>query len=49
MHEIIRKEFLRLIKKNGLEGEEVTVRAATLSTAQAIGTPEDKDYPRVNG
>ena len=49
MHEIIRKEFLRLIKQNGLEGEEVTVRAATLSTEQAIGNPEDKDYPIVKG
>jgi hypothetical protein len=49
LHEIIRKEFLRLIKKNGLEGEEVTVRAATLSAEQAIGNPEDKDYPIVKG
>jgi hypothetical protein len=49
LHEIIRKEFLRLINENGLEGEEVIVRAATLSTEQAIGNPEDKDYPIVKG
>jgi hypothetical protein len=49
LHEIIRKEFLKLIKEHGLEGEEVTVRAATLSTEQAIGNPEDKDYPIVKG
>jgi len=49
LHEIIRKEFIKLIKENGLEGDEVTVRAATLSTEQAIGNPEDKDYPIVKG
>ena len=49
MHETIRKEFLKLISDNGLEGEEVIVRAATLSTEQAIGNPEDKDYPIVKG
>lgn len=49
MHEAIRKEFLRLIKENGLEGEEVIIRAATLSTEQAIGNPEEKDYPLARG
>ena len=49
MHETIRKEFLKLIKEHELEGEEVIVRAATLSTEQAIGNPEDKDYPIVKG
>jgi hypothetical protein len=49
LQEKIRKEFLRLIKEHGLEGEEVIVRAATLSTEQAIGNPDDKDYPIVKG
>jgi len=49
LHEIIRKEFIRLINENGLEGEEVIVRAAALSPEQAIGNPEDKDYPLVRG
>ena len=49
MHEIIRKEFLKLIKENGLEGEEITIQAVTLSPEQAIGNPEDKDYPIVKG
>ena len=49
MHETIRKEFLKLINENGLGGEEVTVRAAALSPEQAIGNPEDKDYPIVKG
>lgn len=49
LYDIIRKEFIKMIKENGLEGEEVIVRAATLSTEQAIGNPEDKDYPIVKG
>jgi len=49
LHEIIRKEFIKLINENGLEGEEVIVRAAALSPEQAIGNPEDKDYPLVRG
>jgi len=49
MHDIIRKRFIKLIKEHGLEGEEVTVRAAALTPEQAIGNPEDKDYPLVKG
>jgi hypothetical protein len=49
LYQTIREKFIRLIKEHGLEGEEVTVRAATLSPEQAIGNPEDKDYPIVKG
>ena len=49
MYEAIKKEFAKLINENGLEGEEVVIRATTLSTEQAIGNPEDKDYPLVRG
>jgi hypothetical protein len=49
LYETVREEFIKLIKENGLEGEEVIIRAATLSTEQAIGNPEDKDYPIVKG
>lgn len=49
MHETIRQKFIKLIKEHGLEGEEVIVRAAALSPEQAIGNPEDKDYPLVKG
>lgn len=48
-YQTIRREFARLIKEHGLEGEEVTVRAAALSPEQAIGNPEDRDYPIVKG
>jgi hypothetical protein len=49
LYQTLREKFIRLIKENGLEGEEVIVRAATLSPEQAIGNPEDKDYPIVKG
>ena len=49
MHDIIREKFIKLIKEHGLEGEKVIVRAAALSAEQAIGSPEDKDYPLVKG
>jgi hypothetical protein len=49
LYQTIREKFIKLIKENGLEGEEVIVRAATLSPEQAIGNPEDKDYPIVKG
>jgi hypothetical protein len=49
LHDIIREKFIKLIKEHGLEGEEVIVRAAALSPEQAIGNPEDKDYPLIKG
>jgi len=49
LYEAIKKELAKLINENGLEGEEVVIRAATLSTEHAIGNPEDKDYPLVRG
>jgi hypothetical protein len=49
LYEVIKKEFVKLIKENGLEGEEVIIRANPLSPKQAIGNPEDKDYPLVRG
>jgi uncharacterized protein (DUF4213/DUF364 family) len=49
MHDTIRQKFIKLIKEHGLEGEEVTVKAAALTSEQAIGNPEDKDYPLIAG
>jgi hypothetical protein len=49
LYETIRKKFVKLIKENRLEGEEVIIRATPLSPEQAIGNPEDKDYPLVIG
>ena len=49
MYQIIKKEFVKLINENGLQWEEVVIQAATLSPQQAIGNPEDRDYPLVVG
>jgi uncharacterized protein (DUF4213/DUF364 family) len=49
LHDTIREKFIKLIKEHGLEGEEVIVKAAALTPEQAIGNPEDKDYPLIKG
>ena len=49
MYQIIKKEFAKLITENGLQGEEVIIRATPLSPEQAIGNPEDRDYPLIIG
>jgi uncharacterized protein (DUF4213/DUF364 family) len=49
LYDIIKKSFIKLINENGLQGEEVVIRANPLSPEQAIGNPEDKDYPLVVG
>jgi hypothetical protein len=49
MYEIIKKEFIRLVNEKGLQGERVVIRATPLSTEQAIGNPEDRDYPLLVG
>jgi hypothetical protein len=48
-YDTLKKEFVRLINENGLQEETVIVRATPLSPEQAIGNPEDKDYPLVAG
>lgn len=49
MYDIIKKEFSKIIKENGLESEKLVVKAAPLSPEEAIGNPEDKDYPLITG
>ncbi len=49
MYDIIKKEFIKLINEHGLQKERVIIRATPLSPEQAIGNPEDKDYPLVVG
>jgi hypothetical protein len=49
LYEIIKREFIKLINDNGLQGERVIIRATPLSPEQAIGNPEDRDYPLVVG
>lgn len=49
MYDIIKKEFSKIIKENGLESEAVVIKAVPLSPEEAIGNPEDKDYPLITG
>lgn len=46
---LLKKEINELIKKNSLESDEVIVTARPLSPEEAIGNPEDKDYPLIVG
>lgn len=49
MYDHIRKGFAKIIRQNGLESESVVIYAAALSSEEAIGNPEDKDYPLIIG
>ncbi len=49
MLEILRKEFARIARENGLESEKVQVIAHPLTPEEAIGRPEDLDYPLLKG
>jgi hypothetical protein len=48
IYEILSKEFARIVRDNALEGE-VVIKAAVLSPQEAIGNPEDRDYPLIVG
>jgi hypothetical protein len=45
----LRKYFVTLIRENNLEAQDVIVRAKPLTPEEAIGNPEDKDYPLITG
>jgi len=49
LYDIIKKEFAKIVKENGLESEEMVIKAVALSAEEAIGNPEDKDYPIITG
>jgi len=49
LYDIIKQEFTKIIKENGLESGEVVIRATPLSPQEAIGNPEDRDYPLIIG
>jgi len=48
IYEILKEEFVRIVRDNALEGE-VVIKAAVLSPEETIGNPEDKDYPLIVG
>ncbi len=49
MYDIIKEQFIKLVNENGLQSEKIVIHATPLSPQQAIGNPEDKDYPLITG
>ncbi len=47
-HNLMEK-FRKIVEENGLLDEEVIISGRTLSVAEAIGSPQRKDYPIVKG
>ncbi|MDD5435802.1 MAG: DUF364 domain-containing protein [Nitrospira sp.] len=45
----LRKHFIDMVKDNHLESENVIIRARPLTSEEAIGNPEEKDYPLIVG
>ncbi|MFA5055894.1 MAG: hypothetical protein WC562_06985 [Dehalococcoidia bacterium] len=45
----IREKFSEIIASKGLNNQPVLIRANPLSPSQAIGNPEDEDYPLLKG
>lgn len=49
IYDTLRKHFIGLVRENHLEVQDVIVRAKPLTPEEAIGNPEDKDYPLIIG
>ncbi|MDD5703396.1 MAG: hypothetical protein PHU23_15285, partial [Dehalococcoidales bacterium] len=49
VYEILKDQFQKYIKENGLGSGEVIIKAKPLTPEEAIGNPEDKDYPLITG
>jgi len=49
IYDTLRKYFITLVKENHLEEQDIIVRARPLTPEEAIGNPEDKDYPLIIG
>jgi uncharacterized protein (DUF4213/DUF364 family) len=49
LYDTLRKKFVVLIKEHHLESEEAIICTKPLTPEEAIGNPEDKDYPLITG
>ncbi|MBN1190371.1 MAG: hypothetical protein JXA46_11510 [Dehalococcoidales bacterium] len=49
VYKILREYFSNLVSENHLESEEIVIQARPLTTEEAIGNPEDRDYPLITG
>jgi len=47
--ETLRRELARIVREYGLESEKVQVVAKPLTAEEAIGRPEERDYPLLKG
>jgi len=45
----VREKFKRLVEKNKLLDEEILIKAKVLTPEEAIGNPEEKDFPLLKG
>jgi len=48
-YDLLKKTLMELIQANHLESDDVVVRARPLTPDEAIGNPEDRDYPLISG
>lgn len=49
MYDVLREHMRRLVEEEGLGAEDVRVSARALSPEEAIGSPEEDDYPLIRG
>ncbi|RLC27162.1 MAG: hypothetical protein DRH37_11135 [Deltaproteobacteria bacterium] len=49
MYDILKEKFSQIVREKGLGAEAVKVTARTLTPEEAIGNPEDDDYPLQKG
>jgi len=45
----LKERFRKLIEREGLMAEAITIKAFPLTPEEAIGNPEERDYPLVRG
>jgi len=49
MYDVLKEKFRIIVNEHNWIAEEITVKAQTLSPEEAIGNPEDDDYPLLRG
>jgi|WetSurMetagenome_2_1015567.scaffolds.fasta_scaffold307959_2 uncharacterized protein (DUF4213/DUF364 family) len=49
IYDTLRKHFITLVKENHFENQDIIVRVKALTAQEAIGNPEDRDYPLILG
>lgn len=49
MYEVMKSRLREIAEEHGILDDEIEIRAVTLTPQEAIGNPEDKDYPLIRG